>query len=62
MGLVLAIVGSSTLKWSDARGWIDGAWIQVPVVALAMFCFALSQWLGGSGFIGSFVGGLTSAG
>ena len=28
-------------------------------MALAMLCFALSQWLGGSGFIGAFVGGMT---
>ena len=26
------------------------------------FCFALSQWLGGSGFIGAFVGGLLFGG
>ena len=62
VGIVLAILGSSLLKWSGTRGWITGAWIQIPVVALAMFCFALSQWLGGSGFIGAFVGGLLFGG
>jgi NhaP-type Na+/H+ or K+/H+ antiporter len=62
VGLVLALVGGSALKWSGAHGWITGAWIQIPVVALAMFCFALAQWLGGSGFISSFVGGLTFGG
>jgi NhaP-type Na+/H+ or K+/H+ antiporter len=29
------------------------------VIALALLCFALAQFLGGSGFIASFVGGLT---
>ena len=48
VGIALAILGSFLLKSSGARGWIAGAWIQIPVVALAMFCFALSQWLGGS--------------
>lgn len=62
VGVALAIVGSFALKWSGSRGWITGAWIQIPVVALAIFCFALSQWLGGSGFIGCFVGGLVFGG
>ena len=62
VGFVLAITGSSALKWSEARGWITGAWVQIPVVALAMFCFALAQWLGGSGFISCFVGGLVFGG
>ncbi len=62
VGITLAIVGSFLLKRTGARGWISGAWIQIPIVALAMFCFALSQWLGGSGFIGSFVGGLLFGG
>ncbi len=62
VGVVLAIVGSIALKWSAANKWISGAWVQVPIVALALFCFSLSQWLGGSGFIGSFVGGLVFGG
>jgi NhaP-type Na+/H+ or K+/H+ antiporter len=62
VGIALAIVSSLVLKFCGLRGWITGAWIQVPVVALAMFCFALSQSLGGSGFIGAFVGGLVFGG
>ena len=62
VGVVLAVVGSFAIRWSEARGWITGAWIQIPIVALAMFCFALAQWLGGSGFISAFVGGLTFGG
>jgi NhaP-type Na+/H+ or K+/H+ antiporter len=30
----------------------------LPVAALALACFAFAQWLGGSGFIASFVGGM----
>ena len=62
VGIALAVIGSFELKWSVTRGWISGSWIQIPVVALALFCFALSQWLGGSGFIGAFVGGLVFGG
>jgi NhaP-type Na+/H+ or K+/H+ antiporter len=62
VGVVLAIVGSYLVKFCGSRGWITGAWTGIPVVALAMFCFALSQWLGGSGFIGAFVGGLLFGG
>ena len=62
VGLTLAILGSFLVKTSAARGWLTGTWTQIPVITLAMFCFAFSQWLGGSGFIGSFVGGLVFGG
>ncbi len=62
VGIVLALVGSFSLKFRGSRRWITGAWVQIPVVALAMFCFAVSQWLEGSGFIGAFVGGLVFGG
>ena len=62
VGVALAILGSFVLKSCGTRGWIGGAWIQIPAVALAMFCFGLSQWMGGSGFIACFVGGLTFGG
>jgi len=58
VGVGLAIIGGSLVKFCGARGWISGSWTRIPVIALAMFCFALSQWLGGSGFIGAFVGGM----
>jgi NhaP-type Na+/H+ or K+/H+ antiporter len=62
VGVVLALVGSSIVKFCGTRGWISGTWTRIPVITLAMFCFALSQWLGGSGFIGAFVGGLLFGG
>jgi len=43
------------------RGWISDAWMQIPVVALAVAIYCLAQYLGGSGFIGAFVGGLVMA-
>lgn len=62
VGIVLAIVGGFVLKQSASHGWIGGAWVQIPIVALAMFCFGLAQWMGGSGFIACFVGGLVFGG
>ena len=62
VGVALAISGSFLVKFCGERGWIDGAWTGIPVAALAMFCFALSQLMGGSGFIGAFVGGLLFGG
>ncbi len=58
-GLVVAVLGGFALRTSAKRGWVDGTWLQLPIIALALLCFALAQWLGGSGFIASFVGGLT---
>jgi NhaP-type Na+/H+ or K+/H+ antiporter len=58
VGLSLAAVGGFTLRVSAKRGWVSGTWTQIPVIALALLCFASAQMLGGSGFIASFVGGL----
>jgi NhaP-type Na+/H+ or K+/H+ antiporter len=57
-GAALAIIGGSLVRFCGIRGWIGGSWTGIPVAALAMLCFAVSQWFGGSGFIGAFVGGM----
>jgi NhaP-type Na+/H+ or K+/H+ antiporter len=62
VGIALACAGSQALKLCVNRQWITGTWLQVPIVALAMLCFALAQMWGGSGFIASFVGGLVFGG
>ncbi|MGW8270443.1 MAG: cation:proton antiporter domain-containing protein, partial [Burkholderiales bacterium] len=58
VGIALALVGAGLLKWCAERGWVTESWRQLPVVALAVGCFALGQICGGSGFIASFAGGL----
>jgi NhaP-type Na+/H+ or K+/H+ antiporter len=58
VGLGLTAIGTFLLKLCGARGWVTETWRQLPVVALALGCFALAQYLGGSGFIASFTGGL----
>jgi NhaP-type Na+/H+ or K+/H+ antiporter len=59
VGLGLGTAASYLLRACARRGWIKGSWLQVPVLALALLSFASAQWLGGSGFIASFVGGMT---
>ncbi len=59
VGIALAVVGGFALRTCANRGWVSGTWLQMPVIALALLCYSLAQWLGGSGFIASFVGGLT---
>jgi len=62
VGLLLAVLGGLALRTCAARGWVAGTWLQIPIIALAFMCFGLAQWLGGSGFIACFVGGLTFGG
>lgn len=59
VGVLLASTGSQLLKSCAGRGWISDTWQQVPLLALALLCFATAQRFGGSGFIAAFVGGLT---
>ena len=61
-GLILAMLGGLALRSCAGHGWVAGTWLQIPIIALALLCFGLAQWLGGSGFIACFVGGLTFGG
>jgi NhaP-type Na+/H+ or K+/H+ antiporter len=58
VGLLLTLSAVWLLKFARRRGWLTETWIQMPVVALAFSCFAMAQFLGGSGFIAAFCGGL----
>ena len=58
VGLVLTTMAGLLLKFAKGQQWLTHTWIQVPVVALALGCFAVAQFLGGSGFIAAFTGGL----
>jgi NhaP-type Na+/H+ or K+/H+ antiporter len=58
VGLGLTAVGARILKFCWNRGWITEIWIQLPVVALSLACFAVAQTLHGSGYVAAFVGGL----
>lgn len=58
VGLVVTFVGVQVLRFCQDRGWVTEVWRQLPVISLAIGCFAAAQLLGGSGFIAAFVGGL----
>jgi NhaP-type Na+/H+ or K+/H+ antiporter len=58
VGLLLTLLAVNLLKLARRRQWLTETWIQVPIVALAIACFAAAQFLGGSGFIAAFSGGL----
>lgn len=58
VGGVLVFLTARLLKYAKSQGWLTHTWVQVPVVALAIACFATAQYVGGSGFIAAFCGGL----
>ena len=58
IGLAMGVSGSAVLRVCFKQGWTAGSWLQIPVIALSLLCFASAQWLGGSGFIACFVGGM----
>ncbi|MDT8281585.1 MAG: cation:proton antiporter [Gammaproteobacteria bacterium] len=58
VGLLLTFVAAQLLKVAWQQNWLTPTWIQLPVIALALACFTLAQYLGGSGFIAAFCGGL----
>jgi NhaP-type Na+/H+ or K+/H+ antiporter len=62
VGAGLTFLGVRVLGRCSDWGWITDTWRQLPVPALAVTCFAVAQWLGGSGFIACFVGGMLFGG
>ena len=58
VGVVMALVGVKVISICAKRGWFTDVWKQIPVVSLALACFATAQSLHGSGYIAAFVGGL----
>jgi sodium/hydrogen antiporter len=62
VGIGITVIGAWLLKKFADRGWITETWHQIPVIAMAMACYALAQLLGGSGFIACFAGGLLFGG
>jgi NhaP-type Na+/H+ or K+/H+ antiporter len=57
-GVGVTVLGIGLLRMADRYDWMTEDWRQLPVVALAIVCFAVAQIAGGSGFIAAFTGGL----
>jgi len=58
VGLALTFAAVRLLKVARRRHWVTHTWAQIPIVALALSCFSIAQYLGGSGFIAAFSGGI----
>jgi NhaP-type Na+/H+ or K+/H+ antiporter len=58
IGVGLTVAASRFLELALQRGWLHGPWLGIVTGALAFSCFALAQFVGGSGFIACFTGGL----
>lgn len=57
-GLVMGGGGGALFRLAVSRDAIDDIWRRVAVAVIALACFILAAVLGGSGFIGAFVGGM----
>ena len=62
VALVVGVVAASGFAWlvtfCSERGWMSPIGQQIGVAVVAVFAFVLTEELGGSGFIATFVGGL----
>ena len=58
VGIVFAYLAVKILRIASKNGWFTDIWVQIPVVGLALACFATADRLHGSGYIAAFVGGL----
>ena len=58
VAVVLVTIASFLVRYAGRQQWFTEIWMQIPVVALALACFATAQTLHGSGYIAAFVGGL----
>jgi len=57
VGLACTALAAMAIRFAVGRGWTSEIWLQIPVPALTLLCFATAQATGGSGFIACFVGG-----
>ncbi|GJM38053.1 MAG: sodium:proton antiporter [Acidimicrobiales bacterium] len=58
LGVVVGCIGAVLIRDASRRGWMEGIYRQLAVLALATLTFALATQVGGNGFIATFVGGL----
>jgi len=58
VAVAFVVIGIQLINFCGRRDWFTEVWVQIPVVTLALACFATAQTLHGSGYIAAFVGGL----
>ena len=59
VGATIGLAGGWVLGWARRRDWVAGPFRQIAVVALPLLCLVISEMVGASMFIASFVAGLT---
>lgn len=57
-GAVAGVVGAMAIHAAIGKGLGEAVWVEVVPAATAALAYSLAVMLGGSGFIGAFVGGL----
>ena len=58
IGGVVGFIGARCIDSAAERGWAGQAFQGIGILALALYCFALSELAGGNGFIAAFIGGM----
>ena len=58
VGAGVVVIVALIYRYTVPRGWVTEVWSRIITAAMALACFAGAQWLGGSGLIAAFVGGL----
>jgi len=61
-GVIAGAAAAAVVVHAGGRRFIDAAWLQVVPLAGALLAFGLAEAIGGSGFIGAFVGGIVFGG
>ena len=59
VGAGIGFIGGWALDRSTSAGWITTAWSNIAVISIALLAFILADVSGGSGFIATFVAGLS---
>ena len=61
-GVIAGAAAAAVVVYAGGRRSIDATWLQVVPLAGALLAFGLAEAIGGSGFIGAFVGGMVFGG
>jgi sodium/hydrogen antiporter len=61
-GVIAGAAAAAVVVYAGGRRFVDATWLQVVPLAGALLAFGLAEAVGGSGFIGAFVGGVVFGG
>ena len=58
VGIAIGWLGGRAIDYSSTHGGMTEASRGAAILAVAILCFCVAEWIGGNGFISAFVGGL----